>query len=327
MSLYSMTLGSSLVIPLLFVIAGLPAAHAQSQKPYPSDVIRFVSGYPVGSGADVLVRYFAEKIGRISGATIITENRPGATGNIATEHVARSKPDGYTVLVHAGSGIAGNANLYKSSIDATKDLQLVATMNKQGTMIVVPASSPYRTLSDLTAAMKAKKSAASYGTSSTTGTITGEMYKQVAGLESVLVHYKAAPNAVKDMIGGQLDYTLTDPLISLAERRKGNVRILANFSPERMKSSPDVPTMRESGVDVSLLGWWAAAVPAATPRAIVDQLNGWFNKVLVMPETEKFMEDAGGDVFISTPDDAHAFLVKEVKAWETYVRIGKIKAN
>src|SRR5688500_11198754 len=91
MSLYSMTLRSSLAVPLLFVIAGLPVAHAQSQKPYPSDVIRFVSGYPVGSGADVLVRYFAEKIGRISGATIITENRPGATGNIATEHVARSK--------------------------------------------------------------------------------------------------------------------------------------------------------------------------------------------------------------------------------------------
>src|SRR5688572_1052599 len=93
MSLCSMTLRSSLAVSLLFVIAGLPAAHAQSQKPYPSDVIRFVSGYPVGSGADVLVRYFAEKVGRLSGATIITENRPGATGNIAVEHVARAKPD------------------------------------------------------------------------------------------------------------------------------------------------------------------------------------------------------------------------------------------
>ncbi len=312
-------------VAALVVVAG--AVPVQAQRAYPNDVIHFVSGYPVGSGADVLVRFFADKVAKLSGATIITENKPGATGNIATEYVARAKPNGYTVLVHAGSGMAGNAHLYKSAMDVTKDLQLVATLNKQGTMIVVSANSPHRSLAELTAAMKAKKSAASYGTSSTTGTITGEMYKQVAGLDTVLINYKAAPDAVKDLIGGQLDYTLLDPLVSLAEQRNGRVRILANFSPDRMTSSPDVPTMRESGVDVTLLGWWAAAVPTGTPRPIVDQLNGWFNQVLATPETRKFLEDAGGDVFVSSVEDAQAFLVKEVKAWKEYVRIGKIEAN
>ncbi len=312
----------------LLAIAALTiglSTGANAQQAYPNDVIHFVSGYAVGSGADVLVRYFADKVAKVSGATIIVENKLGATGNIATESVARAKPNGYTVLAHAGSGMAGNMHLYKSTVDVRKDLQLVGTLNKQGFMLVVSAKSPYRNVAELTAAMKQKKAAASYGTSSTTGNITGEMYKQVAGIETVQVNYKAAPDSLNDLIGGQLDYAMMDPLLALAEQRKGRVRVLAVCSPERMASSPEIPTMIEAGANMQLLGWWAAAVPAQTPRPIVDQLNTWFNKVLETPETKKFLEDGGGDVFISSPDDAQKLLVKDVDAWGEYIRIGKIE--
>jgi len=311
---------------LVFTAAAQMAPReAQAQKGYPDDIIHFISGYAVGSGADVLVRYFAEKVGRLSGATIVVENKPGATGNIATEYAARSKPNGYTVLVHAGSGLAGNMHLYKTNVDVTKDLQLVATINKQGTFLVVSADSPYKTIGELAAAMKAKKDKASYGTSSTTGTITGEMFKQVAGLDTMLVNYKSSPDTIKDLVGGQLDYAMVDPLLGLAEQRKGRVRVLANCAPERMTSSPDVPTMIESGFNMSLVGWWAAAVPAETPRPIVDQLNAWFNQVLATQETKTFLENAGGDVFISNPDDAQKLLTNDVKAWGEHIRIGKIQ--
>ena len=303
----------------------MTAREAHAQKGYPNDVIHFISGYAVGSGADVLVRYFAEKVGRLSGATVVVENKPGATGNIATEYAARSKPNGYTVLVHAGSGLAGNMHLYKTSVDVTKDLQMIATINKQGTFLVVPASSPHKTIAELAAAMKAKKDKASYGTSSTTGTITGEMFKQVGGLETMLINYKNSADVLNDLLGGQLDYAMVDPVLGLSEQRKGRVRILANCAPARMTSSPDVPTMMESGFNMSLVGWWAASVPAGTPRPIVDQLNAWFNQALATEETKKFVEDAGGDVFVSTPDEAQKLLVNDVKAWGEYIRIGKIE--
>ncbi len=308
-------------------LATFGAADARAQAYPTADQIRFVSGYAVGTGADTIVRYFAEKVSKASGAVILVENKPGATGNIATEHVAKSRPNGYTVLVHAGSGLSGNKYLYPQAVDVVKDLQLVATINKQATMLVVPAKSPHQTIGDLTAAVRAKGDKATYGTSSTTGTITGEMYKRVGGLQAVLVPYKSAFEGLNDLYGGQLDYAMVDPLVGLAERRKGVLRILAVCSGDRMASSPDVPTMKESGLNMELMGWWAAAVPAATPKPIVNQLNAWFNQVLAMDDTKKFLSDGGADPFVSTPEAAQAMLAKEVVAWAEYVKLGQIQTG
>ena len=138
-------------------------AYAQA---YPSQDIRFICGFPAGSGADVLVRYFAEKVRPLANRTIIVENKVGAAGNIAAVYTARAKPDGYTVYVHAASAIAANMHLFKKPpIDATKDLQIAAGVNKQPFMVVVTANSPYKTLAELTAAMKAKGDKASYAQS------------------------------------------------------------------------------------------------------------------------------------------------------------------
>ena len=154
----------ALAMFLAALLGALPgAAHAQQ---YPSQDIHLVCAFPPGSGADVLVRYFGEKLRPIANRTIIVENKAGAMGNIATEYTARSKPDGYTIYVHAASAVAANMHLFKKPpVDVSKTILIAATINQQPFMLVVSAKSPYKTVAELTAAMKQKGAKASYATS------------------------------------------------------------------------------------------------------------------------------------------------------------------
>ncbi|MGA7485836.1 MAG: tripartite tricarboxylate transporter substrate binding protein [Xanthobacteraceae bacterium] len=310
---------------LAAVIAAAPlGARAQD---YPSQDIRFICGFPAGSGADVLVRYFAEKVRAVANRTIIVENKVGAAGNIAAVYTARSKPDGYTVYVHAASAIAANMHLFKAPpIDAAKDLQIAAGVNKQPFMVMVPASSPYKTLAELTEAMKKKGDKASYAQSNTSGKVMGEMYKQATGVQAVEVPYRTANDSLNDFTSSRLDYGMMDPVFALSQARAGRLRMLAVSTPHRMQAVPDLPTMAEAGVPgVELLTWFAAMVPSATPRPIIDKLNKWFNEVLATEETKKFLNSFGGDPFIATPEEGQALFRQGVKDWEGYVKTAKIE--
>lgn len=315
-------------IALCTVLFGLQASNAQISNAadnYPQDIVHFVSGYAVGSGADILTRYFAERFGRLSGATVVVENKPGATGNIAAGYIARSKPNGYAVLIHAGSGLAGNMQLYEgSAVDADQELQLVATITKQGTLLVVPGKSRIQNLSDLVDTLQKKGATAKYGTSSTSGTIVGEMFKKVAGVNVTLVNYRTNNDSLRDLTGDQIDYVLVDPLLALGQARKGNIKIIALSTPEPMASVPNVPTFRQAGVQLDLTGWWAIAVPKQTPRAIVDKMNGWINQILATEETHKFLIENGADAFTSSPDEAQAFLRKSIEDWRAYGDLAKL---
>ena len=304
-------------------IAISTAAYAQA---YPSQDIRFICGFPAGSGADVLVRYFAEKVRPLANRTIIVENKVGAAGNIAAVYTARAKPDGYTVYVHAASAIAANMHLFKKPpIDATKDLQIAAGVNKQPFMVVVAANSPYKTLAELTAAMKAKGDKASYAQSNTSGKVMGELYKQATGIKAVEVAYRTANDSLNDFASGVVDYGMLDPVSALSQTRAGRLRMLAVSTAQRMQAVPDLPTMAEAGVPgVELLTWFAAMVPSATPRPIIDKLNSWFNQVLAMDETKKFLNNFGGDPFITTPEEGQALFRQHVKDWEGFVKAAKI---
>ena len=310
---------------LAAVIAAAPlGARAQD---YPSQDIRFICGFPAGSGADVLVRYFAEKVRAVANRTIIVENKVGAAGNIAAVYTARSKPDGYTVYVHAASAIAANMHLFKAPpIDAAKDLQIAAGVNKQPFMVMVPANSSYKTLAELTEAMKKKGDKASYAQSNTSGKVMGEMYKQATGVQAVEVPYRTANDSLNDFASGRLDYGMMDPVFALSQARAGRLRMLAVSTPYRMQAVPDLPTMAEAGVPgVELLTWFAAMVPSATPRPIIDKLNKWFNEVLATEETKKFLNSFGGDPFIATPEEGQALFRQGVKDWEGYVKTAKIE--
>jgi tripartite-type tricarboxylate transporter receptor subunit TctC len=294
---------------------------------YPSQDIHFISGFPAGSGADVMVRYFAHKLCPLADRTVIVENKPGANGNIAIEYVARAKPDGYTIMVHAGSGIAGNQHLFKKPpVDAAKQLRIVATINRQAFVLTVASQSPHTTVAELTAAMKAKGDNASFGSNSVQSRIAGALYKKVAGLHAVEVQYKSGPDTLREMQSGSIDYAFHDPQLAMTQAAQGRLRLLAICSAERLKMAPELSTMAENGFpQFNLVGWFAATVPAQTPRPVVDKINAWFNAVLATEESREFLRKFGSDVWISTPDEAQAFFLQDIKTWGENVRISGIE--
>jgi tripartite-type tricarboxylate transporter receptor subunit TctC len=316
---------AALAVTLLLAL-GSASTPARAQA-YPSQDIRFICAFPAGSGADVIVRYFAEKVRQVANRTIIVENKVGAAGNIAATYTARAKPDGYTVHVHAGSAVAANMHLFKSPpIDAGKDLQIVATINKQPFMVMVPAGSPYKTLAELTEAMKKKGEQANYAQSNTTGKVMGELYRRATGIKAVEIGYRTANDSINDFTSGRLDFGMMDPVFALSQTRAGRLRMLAVSTPHRMQAVPELPTMTEAGVPgVEMMGWFAAMVPAGTPKPVVDTLNGWFNTVLKTEDAKKFLNSYGGDPFISTPEEGQVLLRKQIKEWESFVLAANIQ--
>ncbi len=315
------------------LLAGVPAfaftaaapSVLRAQGAYPPGDIHVLCAFPAGSGADVLVRYFAEKLKPITGRTVLVENKPGAGGNIATEYLVRSKPDGLTMFIHAGNTLASNFHLIKNNpIDARKQVQIAATINKQAFMLVVDPKKPWKDVKELTVAMKEKGAKATYAYAANSGKIMGAMYKARAGLEAEEVAYKMAQDSMNDMASGAVDFACHDPQFGMQEFRKGTLRILAVASAERLTAQPDFPTMTELGYPMDLLGWFSAMLPAGTPTPIVEQVNAWINKVHEDPETAKFLISFGGEPWVTKVGVGQQRMLKDIVDWEEYVRIAKL---
>jgi tripartite-type tricarboxylate transporter receptor subunit TctC len=315
----------TLGIAALAVATLLSFTPAVAQE-YPSREIKLVCGFVAGSGADVIHRYFAEKLKTLIGKPVIVENKPGASGNLAHTYVAKSKPDGYTVYPVGGTALAASLYLFKNPpTDPLKDFEPLTALIKQPWVLIVDAKSPFKTLPELTAFLKEKKNKASYSTSTTTGIIVGELYKSIAGLETVQVNYKTIGDSLNDLLSGTIDFAMADAAFSLGQIKNGRVRALATSSGTRMKSMADIPTMIEGGVPgIDVTVWWAVQLPTGTPKPILDTLQAWFTEILNMPETEQFLANIGTDVFKTTPGETRALLEQEIRNWADYVRLAKI---
>lgn len=293
---------------------------------FPAHELHFICPFAPGSGADILTRFFAEKIRPLAGHPILVENKMGAGSNIAIEYTARSKADGYTMLISGAGGVASSMSLFRNPpVDVGNALQIAGTIHRIGFMLTVAANSPYRTLADLTAALKAKGAKASYASGNQNGTVMGELYKARAGLETVEVHYKSPAGSLNDQMSGAVDFGVFDPGYSLAQERAGRLRILAVSTATRLQANPEIPTMTELGVPMDLVSWFAAMVPAGTPRPIVEKINGWFTAVVQQDDTRKFLADQGGDPYTLPVDEAQDLFRKNIDIWKDYVRIAKIQ--
>jgi tripartite-type tricarboxylate transporter receptor subunit TctC len=302
---------------------GGPGAFAQA---YPSEDIRVICAFPAGSGADVLVRFFAEKLKPYAKRNVIVENKVGAGGWIAIEHVARSKPDGHTMLLLGANAVAATMSLFKSpSIDVGKTIQVAATINRQPFMVVVPTDSPFKSVGELTAAMKAKGDKASYASAAPAGKIMGELYKAATGVQAVEVVYKTASDSLNDLTSGRVDYGMHDPVFALAQLREKRLKVLGVSTGKRLEAVPELPTMKEQGVDMDLTLWWAAMVPQGTPRPVLEQLNKWFVEIVSSDESRKFLGSFGGDPNVQTIDDAQKAFIRDIGVWREYIKIAKIE--
>lgn len=310
------------LLALLAVGGSVNEVRAQE---YPSEDIRLVVGFPPGSGADVFVRFFAEKLRPLAGRTVIVENKPGAASSIATSYVAKSKPDGHTLYPFAVTTVAASMHLFKKPpVDVGKALRAAASTSNLAFMLVVGANSPYKTVAELTAAMKEKGSAANYAVSANPGRIMGSIYKDKAGLSAIEVQYRSALDSLNELENGRMDYGLHDPVFALAQQRAGRLRVLAVSTAKRLEAASDVPTMTESGVPMDLSLWWGVMVPAATPDPIVGKINHWFAEIVKQPDTKKLLNDSGADPMTRTPEEAQKMFMAAIEEWGEYVRMAGI---
>ena len=293
---------------------------------YPSQDVHFICAFPAGSGADIIVRWYAEKLRPIVNRPVLVENRVGAIGNLATEYTARSKPDGYTIYVHGASAVAANMHLFRTpSVDAAKQITVCATINKQPTMFCVDPSKPWKSVAEVTAFARERKDKATYATTNPLGKVMGAIYRETNKLEAVEVVYRTAVDSLNDLKSGAIDYAMYDNIFAASQAREGRVRILAVSTRDRLSANPDIPTMTELGTPMNVMGWFSAMVPTGTPRPIVEQINKMFNEITVTDDAKKFLNSVASDPWVTTPDEGQAFLVQQIKDWGDYVKLAKIE--
>lgn len=297
---------------------------------YPDKPIRIILGFPGGGGADVVLRAVTPGLAEQLGQPIIVDNRPGAGGNLAMEAVARAAPDGYTLLLGA-PGLATNPSLYSNlSFDPLKDFSAVGMIGSVSNVLLVRPSLPVNSVAELIAYAKAHPGVLNYA-SSGTGTslhLAGELFKRDAGIDMVHVPYRGAPPALTDLLGGRVDMMFNVVPLSLAQVKAGKLKALAVTGPVRTPSLPDVPTMMEAGVKgYTAVTWNGLLAPAATPPAILNQLNAALQKVLASPEVKQRFAEMGQDIVMGTPQDFTKLIQDETVKWKAVIEAGNIKAE
>jgi tripartite-type tricarboxylate transporter receptor subunit TctC len=309
--------------------ATVQAATAQTAQTYPEREIKAAVGFVAGSGADVIARYFTEKMRPLAGKPVIIENKPGAQSSIAAEYVARSKPDGYTLYITGVAAITLNMHLFKKiGYDPVKDFTPIAPLLVQPFILVTPANGPIRTVADLTADLKKKGNKASYAASASLSVASAELYKRAIGVDVVRVSYREANSAMNDMMAGSIDLFFADPVVALEQARSGRIRALAVTTAERVKAIPELPTMAETGVEnVVVSSWWSVYAPAGTPPDIIQKINGWIHQIQATEETRKFLASFGADPFVSTPEQLRQHHLKEIEHWAKIAAVAQFETQ
>ena len=312
---------------LATVIAAAFSTAVLSQE-YPSREIRSICNFAPGSGADIVVRFYSDKLAKLAGKPVIVENKPGANGAIATADLARSKPDGHSLMITpASSTIAAAPYLFKNlQFDSTKDFQAVTTIATLSFVLMVDASKPIKSVPELIAHLKTRPNHGFYGTSNNTGVIAAELFKQAAGLQTTYAPYKQNTQALTDLLQGTVDFLSYDATWAAGQVKGGRVRVLAATANKRSVAFPDIPTLGELGLGKNdVTAWWGVVVPAGTPRPIVEKLSGWFNQITNEEDTKQFLARAAFDPFPGSPDQMTALIKSDAARWKGYVELAKIE--
>jgi len=319
----------TLIAPLLAATVAA-ATPALAQTAWPSKTITIVVPTAAGGGNDAMARTIAQKLGPLLGQTIIIDNRAGANGSIASEYVARAAPDGHTLMLGYIATHAMNPALQKLRYDPVADFAPVGLVGYSPTLMVANARVPVKDVKDLVAQLKAKPDSYTYASAGngTAPHFAAELFKLNAGVVMLGVPYKGAAPAVSDTIGGQTQFMFPSLFTALPHVRSGKLKAMAVAGPKRSALLPEVPTLKEAGVDgVDVQQWYAFFAPAKTPRAVVDKLNKALNEVLADKDIVKRMEDHGADVETSTPEELGALVKAELVKWKKVVQQARLSAD
>ncbi|HYR34141.1 MAG TPA: tripartite tricarboxylate transporter substrate binding protein [Burkholderiales bacterium] len=312
---------------VLALLLLLTAGQAWPQA-YPSRAIRFIVPFPPGGGVDIVARAVAEKLSPRLGQPVVIENKPGAGTTIGTEAVARAAPDGYTLLIGPiGSQAIVHHMHAKKSFDIQRDFAPVARIAQGTIILVVPASSPARSVGDLVAAAKANPGRFTFASSGTGALIhlTGEMFKQAAGIDLTHVPYKGSAQILPDLLDGRVDMALDSLPVYIPHLKSGKLRALAVATRQRSPLYPELPTMAEAGVTgVVSQTDYAMYAPAGTPREVVLRLNREVNGVIQLDDLRAKLAGQGIELFGGTPESLAAELADELVRWGRVIKQANI---
>ena len=314
----------------LLAAATLASPCVALAQAYPTKTITIVVPTAAGGGNDAMARTIAQKLGPLLGQTIIVDNRAGANGSIASEFVARAAPDGHTLMLGYIATHAMNPALQKLRYDPVADFEPVGLVGYSPTLMVAYAGVPVKDVKDLIAQLKAKPDKYTYASAGngTAPHYAAELFKLNAGVVMLGVPYKGAAPAVSDTIGGQTQFMFPSLFTALPHVKSGKLKALAVAGPKRSPLLPDVPTLKEAGVDgVDVQQWYAFFAPAKTPKPVIEKLNKALNQVLADPEIIKRIEDHGADVETSTPEQLGTLVKSELAKWKGVVQRAKLTAD
>jgi len=297
------------------------SAGAQGVADFPSKPVRVVIGYPPGGGTDVMGRHVATALGKLWGHNVIVENKPGAGANIAAEFVAKSVPDGHTLLMWHDS-IATNATLYsKLPYDPVKDLAPLSTVARVSLVMGVIPSLPAKSVKELIAMAKAQPGSLAYASCGpgTPHHLAGEMFKSMAEVNITHVSYKGCAPALADILGGHIPVFFQTISTVTQQMKDGKVRVLAVADPQRLKDYPDLPTMAEAGVPgYALTPWYGLFAPGPTPKPLVEKISADIRKVVEGAELNGILRKLNFRPETATPDEMAKMVATDI------VRLGKV---
>ena len=313
----------------LAVAAMLPTmAAAQS---FPTKPIRIVVPFPPGGSTDLLARRIGEKLAAVWGQPVVVDNRAGAGGTLGADYVAKSAPDGYTLLMGVtGSNAIANALYPKLPYDVVKDFAPVSLVVSSPLVLVRNPNFAPKTVQELVAAAKAKPGSISYGSpgNGTSMHLTGEMFKLSAKVSMLHIPYRGSAGALSDLMGGQIDTMFGDFLVVWPQLEAGKLQPIAVTSKTRHKMLPNVPTIAESGYPgFEALSWQGLFAPAATPPAIVEQLNREVNKALASADIQEYFGSRGFTLGGSSATEFKAFVKVEADKWAKIVQASGAKPD
>lgn len=316
---------------MVTALLALPAVAAQAAD-YPTKPIRIVVPYAAGGSTDTLARLVAERLGKHLGQPAVVDNRPGASEQIAIGHVAKSAPDGYTLLLSTLSGLAVNPGLYgpKLPYNVQKDLVPIVLAATVPSVVVVHPSVPVKTMAELGAYLKAKPGAISYASAGngTPSHLGMEYYKRATGVDPVHVPYKGGAPALQEVMGGQVQMMMALVPEAMPMVKGGRLRALAVTTTKRLATYPDLPTVGESGgQDLDVTFWYGFVAPAGTPPEIVARLNQTINQILVEKDVQARLAEMNLDVVGGAPAKLTDLVRTDAARWKKVIDEAGIKVD
>jgi tripartite-type tricarboxylate transporter receptor subunit TctC len=308
---------------------GLLAVEASAQPAaYPSKPIRLVVTFPSGGAPDILARLFSERANL--GQAVVVDNKPGAGGNIGADFVAKSAPDGHTLVLATVGTHAINGSLYaKMPYDMVRDFTPVGHIASAPNLLVVTNTLPVRNVAEFIAYLKANPEKVSFGSPGigTSVHVSGELFKSMTGTKMQHVPYKGRQFAIPDLVGGQIQAMFDNMPSALPMAKEGKIRALAQTTAQRSPAAPDVPTVAETVPGFEATTWFAMFAPAGTPREVVARLNAELQRVFKLPEVDERMKTLGLVTWVSTPEELTRLQASEIAKWGKVVQESGARAD